>query len=345
MLHDVLKRQFLDLKHVRRIVSYLDCFEGSVRLFKFRTSLSPTDKTSKCTSAHSNIGTASDQYNGCTVIQLVRFKRFWATSGDLNSTNNAWGLIDGFISNNENLSSRVQALNSPPLFYNNAASFNDSLSQNTTSQHAVSAPITNAPDPPFVNALTKSAATAGPSIGPPTSRVPHSDEIGYLILIDITRQYETMDGNSKDPSMTVKLMVVEIMITNDMPPHFIQKEESINPVTPSSAPWEKHHDQVLLHYTNSRNGAASMFNNSVHKKKTLKEIQKEEGRSNQKRNQLYLDLIWETLCRYSSHRKWGKKPGSISMNTAWTTVASKSSISTLYVTINVISSPVENIRP
>ncbi|CAI2196658.1 10214_t:CDS:2, partial [Funneliformis geosporum] len=53
-------------------------------------------------------------FDGTTSVQNTPFTRYQ---------------FDGFISNNENLSSRVQALNSPPLFYNNAASFNDSLSQ------------------------------------------------------------------------------------------------------------------------------------------------------------------------------------------------------------------------
>ncbi|CAI2185685.1 9164_t:CDS:2, partial [Funneliformis geosporum] len=92
--------------------------------------------------------------------------------------------------------------NSSPIFNNNAASFNVSPPQNnTTSQHAN-------PDTfirqlqsymglyPFVNALSKSAgwpttAAEQPtplsqlevhSIGSTSSRVPHSDEIGFLSM-------------------------------------------------------------------------------------------------------------------------------------------------------------------
>ncbi|RIA81675.1 hypothetical protein C1645_545383 [Glomus cerebriforme] len=50
--------------------------------------------------------------------------------GDLNSTNNTWGQTESFTSNNENLSPRVQAPNSPPLFNNNSATFNVSPPQN-----------------------------------------------------------------------------------------------------------------------------------------------------------------------------------------------------------------------
>ncbi|CAI2169903.1 14834_t:CDS:10 [Funneliformis geosporum] len=252
--------------------------------------------------------------------------------GELSSTNNnAWGQPDGFTSNNENLSPRVQAPNSPPLFNNNAASFNVSPPQNfldhqrahierqqyvmlqqrqlQQSQHAypdtfirqqqqsyiglsgpVSAPITNAPNPPFVDALTRSAGWPTTSVEQPTplspwgvpgvgstsSRVPQSDEIGYFSMrkenniglqqsshIDQIssrhneRQYEIMDGNGQDPSIDRKINdVVESMtkpllgdeipskkvdekvmseqkvetpsknITNEMPSHFIQKEES-----------------------------------------------------------------------------------------------------------------------
>lgn len=49
--------------------------------------------------------------------------------GDLNSTNNTWGQTDSFTSNNESLSPRIQAPNSPPLFNNNSATFNVSPPQ------------------------------------------------------------------------------------------------------------------------------------------------------------------------------------------------------------------------
>ncbi|CAI2186729.1 10898_t:CDS:2 [Funneliformis geosporum] len=55
--------------------------------------------------------------------------------------------------------------------------------------------------------------------------------------------------------------------------------------------------------------------------------------------------VWDTLCKYSS----STKPESISMNTAWTTVTSKSSnrviIQPNNATINVMAKAAEKIRP
>ncbi|CAG8516527.1 1684_t:CDS:10, partial [Funneliformis caledonium] len=210
--------------------------------------------------------------------------------GDLNSSNNAWGQAEGFTPNNETLSPRVQAPNSPPLFNNNAASFNVSPPQNyldhqralssqierqqymmlqqrqlQQNQHAypdtfirqqqqsyigisgpVSAPITNAPNPPFVDALTRSVGWPTTSAEQPTplspwgvpgvvstsSRVPQSDEIGYFSVrkennIGLQksshndqissrhseRQYDIMDGNSQDPSFDRKINDVVESIT------------------------------------------------------------------------------------------------------------------------------------
>src|SRR4051794_18040754 len=117
--------------------------------------------------------------------------------GDLNSTNSTWGQTEGFTSNNENPSPRIQAPNSPPLFNNNSATFNVSPPQSyldhqrvferqqymmlqqrqlqQQNQHSytdtfirqqhqsyvgmsgpVSAPISNAPTSPFIDALTRS---------------------------------------------------------------------------------------------------------------------------------------------------------------------------------------------
>ncbi|CAI2191967.1 7976_t:CDS:2, partial [Funneliformis geosporum] len=64
-------------------------------------------------------------------------QRSWAFSGggwgDLNSTNNAWGQTDGFISNNE-----ICRFVCKLLLNNNATSFNFSpLQNNTTSQRAI----------------------------------------------------------------------------------------------------------------------------------------------------------------------------------------------------------------
>ncbi|CAI2184517.1 5322_t:CDS:2 [Funneliformis geosporum] len=63
-----------------------------------------------------------------------------------------------------------------------------------------------------------------------------------------------MDGNSEDPSMTVKLMMLFKLQQNKVVEKIIMG--NISPFTPSSAPMAKHDHGThkLLHYTNSRNG-------------------------------------------------------------------------------------------
>ncbi|CAI2200554.1 9165_t:CDS:2, partial [Funneliformis geosporum] len=72
------------------------------------------------------------------------------------------------------------------------------------------------------------------------------------------RQYEIMDGNREDPSMTVKLMMLLKLQQNKV----VEKEESTLTKNAKkgnktkNAPWAKHDHGThkLLHYTNSRNG-------------------------------------------------------------------------------------------
>ncbi|CAG8515719.1 17473_t:CDS:2 [Gigaspora margarita] len=154
---------------------------------------------------------------------------------DLGTTSSGWGPSEGYTSNGGNLSPRLQTPNSPPLFNNNAT-FNVSppqtylehqrqlerqqylmlqqrqLQQNQHTypdtfirqQHQnyvglsgpVSAPITNAPNSPFIDAITRNSGWSttteqppppvspwgiiAPGVGATPSRVQQSEDSGYF---------------------------------------------------------------------------------------------------------------------------------------------------------------------
>ncbi|CAI2188277.1 4802_t:CDS:2, partial [Funneliformis geosporum] len=106
----------------------------------------------------------------------------------------------------------------------------------------ISVPITNAPNPPFVDDLMRSAGwptTSAehqqqqtslspcevPGVGSNSSRVAQSDEIGYFgmrkqywitkIIRFLVDTYVIMDGNSQDPSIDRKINVVVESMTNN----------------------------------------------------------------------------------------------------------------------------------
>ncbi|CAI2182958.1 5965_t:CDS:2 [Funneliformis geosporum] len=140
---------------------------------------------------------------------------------------------------------------------------------------------------------------------------------------------------------------------------------NISPFTPSSAPWAKHDDHdthKLLHYTNSRNGKSLVQIHPIHLKK--EEAIKRRNRIREMQATSFIlsnsgvvsaatNSMGKCYADTVAIGNGAKKPDLISINTAWTTVASNSiniaiialSPQPNNVTINVISSSVENIRP
>ncbi|CAI2198247.1 14857_t:CDS:2, partial [Funneliformis geosporum] len=154
--------------------------DESVHLFKFRTPLSPTSKTSKSSSAHSNIGTDNDFGEGVA----SRFSGTEINAGPRIQHSCFWIVINsvypfGGTTSMQNIPfDRYQfgASNRAPKKY-------DAPTDNTTSQHAnpdtfirqpQSWPTTAAEQPTPLSQLGVHR------IGSTSSRVPHSDEIRFF---------------------------------------------------------------------------------------------------------------------------------------------------------------------
>ncbi|CAG8499865.1 2592_t:CDS:2 [Dentiscutata erythropus] len=206
---------------------------------------------------------------------------------DLGTTSSGWGPSENYTSNGGNLSPRLQTPNSPPLFNNNAT-FNVSPPQTylehqrqlerqqylmlqqrqlQQNQHAypdtfirqqhqnyvglsgpVSAPITNAPNSPFIDVITRNAGwptTAeqqpppvspwgiiAPGVGVTPSRVQQSEDSGYFGIRKESnfglqqsthherlqnrtndRSYEVVGGQTQEPTFENKTIneVIESM--------------------------------------------------------------------------------------------------------------------------------------
>ncbi|CAI2184636.1 1633_t:CDS:10 [Funneliformis geosporum] len=195
----------------------------------------------------------------------------------------------------------------------------------------VSAPITNAP---FIDALMISAGW--PTT--PTEQPTHLSSLASIqffacYTIRCSRQYEIMDENSQDPSIDHKIndVVKEMMIpllgdeilSTKVDEKMILKSPSLREI------------QEMEAQSTPSNSSWGIIGPNLRLEKFRK---KEEGAMKNV-------TVWDTLCKYSS----STKPESISMNTAWTTVTSKSSnrviIQPNNATINVMAKAAEKIRP
>ncbi|CAI2182960.1 5966_t:CDS:2, partial [Funneliformis geosporum] len=177
--------------------SSYDQEDESVHLFKFRTPLSPTSKTSKSSSAHSNIGTDNDFGEGVA----SRFSGTEINAGPRSGrpSNIKWLPVQhscfwivinsvypfGGTTSMQNIPfDRYQfgASNRAPKKY-------DAPTDNTTSQHAN--PDTFIRQPQSYMACWPTTAAEQPTplsqlgvhrIGSTSSRVPHSDEIRFFSM-------------------------------------------------------------------------------------------------------------------------------------------------------------------
>ncbi|CAG8719683.1 4662_t:CDS:1, partial [Racocetra fulgida] len=180
--------------------------------------------------------TPFDRYQFSGVFGRNEVSNGW---NDLGTTSSTWGPSDSYTSNGGNLSPRLQAPNSPPLFNNNATfnvsppqtylehqrAFNPQIErqqylmmqqrQLQQNQHTypdtfirqqqqnyvglsgpVSAPITNAPNSPFIDVITRNAGWSttteqqpppvspwgiiAPGVGATPSRAQQSEDSGYF---------------------------------------------------------------------------------------------------------------------------------------------------------------------
>ncbi|CAI2185683.1 14578_t:CDS:2 [Funneliformis geosporum] len=170
------------------------------------------------------------------------------------------------------------------------------------------------------------------------------------------RQYEIMDGNREDPSMTVKLMMLLKLQQNKV----VEKLHGQNMITVLTNSFTTRIQEMEVELKLLLLRLLIPPNSERRRKKQLKRrnrIREMQATGFILSNSGVVSAATNSMGKcYADTVAIGngaKKPDLISINTAWTTVASNSiniaiialSPQPNNVTINVISSSVENIRP